>query len=193
MSKYQSKMRFATIGSAIILMVISITAFTQTGGTYEIEKSVIASGGDTSLGGNFTPESTSGQRVSNASPNGGTYQILSGFWTPVFAPTAASVMISGKVSLLNGRGIPRAVVSYTDSLGITKNARTSTFGYFRFDNVEVGQIYIFQVSAKGYLFASQVINVDDNISGLNFSPIAKGQIQTETKEGSDNLPTTKMK
>ena len=89
--------------------------------------------------------------------------------------------------------MPRAIVSYTDGFGNIKTARTNTFGYFRFENVEVGQTYIFQVSAKGYLFAPQVINVQDNINGLNFSPVGKGQMQTETKEDSDNLPKTKMK
>jgi hypothetical protein len=193
MSKYQSKMWFLTICSAIVLTMISITAFSQTGGTYEVEKSVIASGGNTSSGGNFTLESTSGQTVSNASPNGGTFSLLSGFWASTFSPTAASVTISGRVSLLNGRGMPRGIVSYMDSSGNIKTTRTSTFGYFRFEDVEVGQTYIFQVSAKGYLFAPQVINVGDKIIGLNFSPVGKGQTQTETKEGSDNLPTKKMK
>ncbi|MCW5959919.1 MAG: carboxypeptidase regulatory-like domain-containing protein [Pyrinomonadaceae bacterium] len=188
MSKDKSKMWFLTISSAIILTMISITAFSQTGGTYEIEKSVTASGGNTSSGGNFTLESTSGQTVSNASPQGGTYQILSGFWTPVFAPTAASVTISGRVLLLNGSGMPRAIVSYTDSLGNIKTARTSTFGYFRFENVEVGQTYIFQVFAKGFLFAPHVFNVQDDISDLYFSPMNEMQMRVEAKELSAKLP-----
>ncbi len=191
MSINKSVKRFVV--NFLIMALTAGLAFSQTGGTYEIEKSVIASGGNTSSGGTFTLDSTSGQSVLNASPSGGTFSVLSGFWTPVFAPTAASVTISGRVLLLNGSGMPRSIVSYTDSLGNIKIAQTSSFGYFRFENVEVGQTYIFQVSAKGYLFAPQVINVDDSINGLNFSPLSKGQIQTETKEDSDNLPTIKMK
>lgn len=183
--------RFTLI--SLILVLTTVIKFSQTGGNFEIEKSVVASGGNTSAGGNFTLESTSGQPTLNASPQDGQYQVLSGFWTPVFAPTAASVSVSGRVTLLNGRGMPRAIVSYIDGSGNIKTEQTSPFGYFRFTNVEVGQTYIFQVSAKGYLFAPQVINVDDSISSLNFSPLTKGQIKTVTKEDEDNLPTTNMK
>ena len=109
------------------------------------------------------------------------------------APTAASVNVSGRVSLANGRGISRASVQFFDSEGSIRTAMTNHFGYFNFENVDVGQTYVFEVFAKSYLFAPQVITVQDNISGLNFSPIGKGQMQTETKEDSDNLPTTKMK
>lgn len=186
--------RFGAVVSAIgLIMLIANANFAQTGGTYEIEKSVIASGGNTSSGGTFSLESTSGQSVSNASPSSGIYQILSGFWTPAFAPTAASVAISGRVLFLNGSGMPRAFVSYTDGFGNIKTAQTSTFGYFRFENVEVGQTYIFQVSAKGYLFAPQVINVSESINRLNFSPLSKGQIETGTRQDGDNFPATKLK
>ncbi len=88
------------------------------------------------------------------------------------APTAANVSISGRVLTVNGLGIPHSIVNFTDADGNIRTARTNQFGYFRFDDVEVGQTYIFQVSAKGYLFAPQVINVGDSISGLNFSPLA---------------------
>ena len=159
----------------VIYLMLGLTAvfsFSQTGGSFEIEKSVVASGGNTSSGGSFTLESTSGQKVLDATPQGGTFQIFTGFWTPQFAPTAAAT-ISGKVLQSNGRGIPRAIVSSTDSSGNIKIARTNLFGNFRFTNVEIGQTYIFEVSAKGYLFAPQVVNVQDNISGLNFSPLGK--------------------
>lgn len=160
----------------VILLNIFLTVnfvFTQTGGDFEIEKSVIASGGNTSSGGSFTLESTSGQKVLDATPQGGTFQLFTGFWTPQFAPTAASVAISGKVLQANGRGIPLAIVSSTDGFGNIKIARTNIFGNFRFNNVEVGQTYIFEVSAKGYLFAPQVITVQEDISGLNFLPLGK--------------------
>ncbi len=166
-----STTRFAAIFLTLVLTAIS--AFSQTGGTYEIEKSVIASGGNTSSGGNFTLESTSGQTVSNASPQGGAYQILSGFWTPVFAPSAASVTVSGKVSQSGGNGISQATVRFTDGDGIVRTARTSSFGYFQFEEVEVGQTYIFEVSARRYIFAPQVVTVFENVAGLNFATLGK--------------------
>lgn len=163
--------RFTVISLILVLTVIFV--FSQSGGSFEIEKSVVASGGNTSAGGGFTLESTSGQNILDATPQGGTFQIFTGFWTPQFAPTAASATISGKVLQANGRGIPFAVVSSTNGSGNIKIARTNMFGNFRFTNIEIGQTYIFEVSAKGYLFAPQVIIVQDNISGLNFLPLGK--------------------
>lgn len=191
MSIKKSVKRFVV--NFLIMALTAGLAFSQTGGPYEIEKSAVASGGNTSSGGTYALESTSGQSVSNALLQGGTFQILSGFWTPGFAPTAASVTISGRVFQLNGSGMPRASVSHTDGFGNIKTAQTSSFGYFRFENVEVGQTYIFQVSAKGYLFAPQVINVSESINELNFSPLSKGQMQNETIHDADNLPATKLK
>lgn len=91
--------------------------------------------------------------------------------TPVgFAPTAARVFVSGRVVGGNS-GIARATVSLVDSRGIIRTAKTNTFGYFRFDNVEAGQIYIFNAAAKGYSFAPQVVSVSDEIAELNFIAI----------------------
>lgn len=100
------------------------------------------------------------------------------------APTAASVTVSGRVSAENGRGIPRSGVKVIGGEDGVRTVMTNSFGYFRFDNVEVGQTYIFEVSAKGYLFAPQVVTVQDNISGLNFSPLVARQ--ETSKEGADN-------
>ena len=87
----------------------------------------------------------------------------------VLAPTAASVSVSGRVLTNNGRGLMNATVTLTNANGITRTARTSTFGYFRFDDVEAGQTYIFSVSSKRYTFASQVVTVTDDLTELNFT------------------------
>lgn len=87
----------------------------------------------------------------------------------VLAPTAASVSVSGRVLTNNGRGLMNATVTLTNASGITRTARTSTFGYFRFDDVEAGQTYIFSVSSKRYSFAPQVVTVTDDLTELNFT------------------------
>ena len=83
--------------------------------------------------------------------------------------TAANVSVAGKVQTSNGRGIPRALVSITDASGQVLYARTNMFGYFRFEDVGVGETYIFNAYSKRYTFATQVLSVDDNIKGLNFT------------------------
>jgi hypothetical protein len=85
------------------------------------------------------------------------------------APTAANVSISGRV--INGvRGISRAVVLLTDDNGNVRRATTNPFGYFRFDEVESGRIYVVSVASKTHSFSPQTITAEENISDLVFQP-----------------------
>ncbi|HEX8398140.1 MAG TPA: carboxypeptidase regulatory-like domain-containing protein [Pyrinomonadaceae bacterium] len=84
------------------------------------------------------------------------------------APTAASVSVTGRVLSSSGRGIANAVVAMTDPGGNTRFARTSTFGYYRFDDVQVSGTYIFTVSGKRYEFAATVRTITEETNNLNF-------------------------
>lgn len=88
--------------------------------------------------------------------------------TYTFAPiaTASSSSISGKVLTNEGRGLVNAIVTLTNSQGATRTARTSSFGSFRFNELETGQTYIIAVKAKQYIFVPQVVSVFDDISDL---------------------------
>jgi len=70
------------------------------------------------------------------------------------------VSISGQVLTSNGRGIYRAVVTLTESNGSVRYAVTNPFGYFRFDQVKVGDTYTFKVKHKRYMFTPQVHFID---------------------------------
>ena len=85
--------------------------------------------------------------------------------TPL-AATAANVKVSGKVSDQSGRAIARAQVRFTDANGTARTAVTNQFGYFTFDEIEAGQTYVLQASAKGYTFSPQVISVNDDLTAL---------------------------
>lgn len=98
--------------------------------------------------------------------NGGTVDI-GAFESAV--TTAASVSVSGRVITIDGRGLQNATVTLTDSSGNTRSVRTTTFGYFRFDEVEVGNTYVFQVVSKRYVFAPQVISLNEELDGLIFT------------------------
>jgi predicted outer membrane repeat protein len=105
------------------------------------------------------------------------------------SPTAATVIISGRVlitadstegltktAVVFGKeasnsaasGLANATVKMTKPNGSQQTFRTSAFGYFRFDDVEVGATYVFQANSKGYSFAPQVITVNEEITELNF-------------------------
>lgn len=86
-----------------------------------------------------------------------------------FAPTAANVSVSGRVLTANGRAVQGAIISLTDQNGNTRTARSSSFGNFRFEEVEAGQIYIMGVRSKTYQFAPQVITVNEEIIELNLT------------------------
>jgi len=83
--------------------------------------------------------------------------------------TAAGVEVSGRVLNPDGRGLRNATVSITDSSGAIRTATTSTFGYYRFDDVEVGGSYVMAVESRRYRFAPRVVQVFDNLSDVAFT------------------------
>ncbi len=84
----------------------------------------------------------------------------------LLAPSAANVSISGKVFTPQGAGLTNAFVILTDQDGNSRTARTTSFGYFRFDEVEAGQIYIISVNSKRYQFTPQVLTINEDITEL---------------------------
>jgi hypothetical protein len=60
------------------------------------------------------------------------------------------------------------LVYLTDSSGDTRTARTSSLGYYRFEDIAAGQSVTITVVSKRYQFAPQVVNVNEEMSGLNF-------------------------
>lgn len=82
--------------------------------------------------------------------------------------TAAGVAISGRVLSPYGQGLVNASVLISDQNGVVETARTSSFGYYRFDGVIAGQTYIVRVDSRHYIFDPQVIVVLDSIADLDF-------------------------
>ncbi len=71
----------------------------------------------------------------------------------------------------DGRGIRNIyVVINGGALTTPRVALTSSFGYFAFDDIEVGQTYVISISSKRYGFAqpTQAISVIDNVNDLVF-------------------------
>lgn len=90
----------------------------------------------------------------------------------VGAPTAAMASISGRISAADGRGIRNAVVSLVDaSGGETRVARSSSFGYYRFEGIPVGETYVIRVTSKRFQFVpdTQIISLMDELTELNFT------------------------
>jgi len=86
------------------------------------------------------------------------------------APTAATVSVGGRVLTASGRGIINVVITMTDSAGNVRTTVSTESGYYRFDDVEVGDTYVLSVRGKRYTFsnASQVMNINEETSDINF-------------------------
>ncbi len=86
------------------------------------------------------------------------------------APTAATVSIGGRVMTMSGRGIVNVRLTLTDSNGQVRTTTTTSFGYYRFDDVQAGETYILSASGKHYAFSQplQVLNINDETNEINF-------------------------
>lgn len=88
------------------------------------------------------------------------------------SPTSALASVDGRVYDKYGRGIPRAQIELIPSSGGAERFRamTSSFGYYRIEDIPTGRAYVMLVTAKGYQLTppSMVIDLNDNISGLDF-------------------------
>ncbi len=98
-------------------------------------------------------------------------QIDCTFTSEPLAPSAAFVSISGRVIDGRGYGIRNAVVNVISSDGSVRTVNTSSFGYFRIEDVEVGATYVVMVAHKRHNFSSLVVAPLDEISDMQIVAI----------------------
>lgn len=154
-TKIRSFSRLASLAIfGFSVITISSEAWSQSGGPYVIQKSVIDGGGTTnSSSGTFSLGGTTGQPIAGQKAANGAFSVHAGFWTPdEIIATAAHVAVSGRVLRESGGGISNIRITMGMPDGTLRIALTNTFGYFRFDEVEVGQTYLFAATSKKYTF-----------------------------------------
>lgn len=92
----------------------------------------------------------------------------------VLLPSAATVTIGGRVLDASGNGISAARIVMTDTNGNVRETRTSSFGFYNFAEVAVGETYVLTVSRKRYEFTSQIVFVAEENNEINFiAPLNK--------------------
>lgn len=101
------------------------------------------------------------------SGNNGTNWVFNG---GCLAPTAATVTIGGRITNSRGRGILRVRVLMVDSNGTARAATTNSFGYYRFNDVAVGQTITVSIVRQKHVFDNntQILNVVDDNNEVNF-------------------------
>jgi len=143
--------------SLVLLLSFSTTA--QTGGTFDLSHNVIASGGGSnSTGGSFKVDGTIGQNIAGTQSAGGNFSVRGGFWAFQSAPpTAAAAALSGRVFSGKGAGIVRRVrVRLIDAFtGVERLVQTNSFGYYRFEELEVGHFYIIRAESQNFIFTPE--------------------------------------
>ncbi len=82
-------------------------------------------------------------------------------------PSAAEVEVSGRVLASDGRAVRGAIVQITSPDGTVRSAISSSFGYYRFTGVVVGETYVVAVASKRYVFTPRTLVVTDQISDFD--------------------------
>ena len=82
-------------------------------------------------------------------------------------PTSASTSVGGIVMSANGRSIMNARVSLLRPSGITRTALSNGFGFYRFDDVAVGETCVISVQAKNFVFTPRALTVVGEVTNMN--------------------------
>ena len=147
------------------------TEIVASGGAFTLEKAVMAGGGANKELLPLNETGTTGQAVAGVRSTGGQFSLYAGFWTPDdFAPTAAAVVVGGRILTASGAGIRNVQITITFPSGEMRTTVSSTFGYYRFAEIPVGGIYVITVAAKKYTFSqsTQVRAVQDDLQDVDF-------------------------
>ncbi len=91
----------------------------------------------------------------------------------ITGPTAAGVSVGGRVISPTGIAVNRARILVTMPNGEVRTAITNAFGYYQFDEIEVGETYVFTVEHKQYTFNPQVLNITDAVENLDFTALGE--------------------
>ena len=87
----------------------------------------------------------------------------------ILGATASGVSVGGKVQNMKGRGVANTQITMTDSRGEMRTVRSNPFGFFTFTDVPAGEAYTINIRSKQYTFATQVVNVSQNLNNLVFT------------------------
>ena len=149
----------------LTLAAFAVSVAAQSGGTFTITQSVVASGGGQSSGGTYNVTGTLGQHAAGTNMGGGQFALIGGFWEK---SPASIVSVSGHVLIVGGRGVRNAIVTLTDPQNVMRFAITRSQGSYSFSNVVAGQTYTIAVRSKRFQFTSRIITVTDDLAGIDF-------------------------
>jgi hypothetical protein len=87
--------------------------------------------------------------------------------------SGATVSITGKVKTPEGRPIKDAAIVLKDAETnqVVRSTYSSSFGYYRLEQIETGKSYVLSVNHRRYLFAfaAQLLEINEERSGVDFT------------------------
>lgn len=87
---------------------------------------------------------------------------------PPLAPTAASVVVGGRVLTPKGRAVRAARLTLLNAgTSETRQALSSSFGYYRFSDVQAGETFVLEVRHKRHKFSPQVVQAFEDLETLD--------------------------
>ncbi len=169
----------AKIYLSAMYIFLSLPVAAQTSGTFDMSHNVIASGGGSDASaGSFRVDGTVGQNVAGTNSTGGSFSLRGGFWAfQTMAPTAACVSVGGHIRTAGNKGIRNVRVTLTDGAGLTRTSLSSSFGYYRFEEIPVGQTYVLTLSSKSFVFDSnpRIFTLLDELTDVDFVAVVNQQ------------------
>lgn len=166
-------MNYRTIKSiaALLVLLLPVSTFMQSGGDFSITKSVIGGGGSTAAGGDFSITSTVGQALAGDALAGGSFAVTSGFWNFTVNP-AAGFGVEGDVAARpNGDGsIASNDVVQTQRFQIGLDQPTQSNEFQRADSAP------FASRGDGAIDSTDVVQTQRYLIGLNATQSAAGPL-----------------
>ena len=161
---------FFKVCLVLVILISAQDIFTQSGGQFAVESSVVSGGGGNIAGGDFDLTGTVAQPVAGGYISSVPFHLYSGFWSPFLQPTAAPVSLGGRVRTTGGRGLGGVRITLVGIDGNLTRAVSSPFGYYRFDGLISGNTYILTVDQSRHAFdvPSIAVHLTDTIADLDF-------------------------
>ncbi len=86
------------------------------------------------------------------------------------APSSAGVMVGGRVLDESANGVRGATVTIMDDQGGARTVTTNGFGYYSFNDIASGRMYILSAVHRQYSYSTMALNVSDSITDVDFLP-----------------------
>jgi hypothetical protein len=83
---------------------------------------------------------------------------------------SATASIRGRLRTSTSRGLANAVVVLTNTItGEVRSARSTSFGFFNFQDLPLGDFYVLSVSSKRFVFNRQTFRLNESLNDLILS------------------------